>query len=130
MPEAATALKFQQQHFDEVSEGHLSLKWNEVEAATEYRVVDERDVTMYRGHVPQAFISGLADGEHRFEVFAVDARGEVLAETETPATVHVQHWSLTSAFGLFACGAVVLVSVLLVLLWGARHDADGTEAAA
>lgn len=127
MPEQEASLKFTVDNFADVREGYVTLDWNAVEAATEYSVTDERSVEVFRGATPQAFVSGLPDGQHAFTVAALDGQGQVLAQSPTPATVTVQHWPLSVALSLFFCGFVVLVAVISVLIWGTRNAASRSD---
>ncbi len=124
MPDQAAPLEFTVDHFADVREGHVTLDWNPIDAAEVYSVTDERSVEVFRGATPQAFVSGLPNGEHVFTVAAIDGQGQVLAQSPVPATVTVQHWPLSVALGLFACGFVVLVAVISVLVWGTRNVAS------
>lgn len=84
------------------------------------------DTVIYSGHLPQAFVSGLADGKYRFAVSGLDASGDVVAVGAEPLVVQVQHWDLTMAWALFAIGAVVVSGLVGVLLIAARstHESE------
>lgn len=102
-------------------EGYATLRWSTSPQALTYRVTSLADDTViYTGHLPQAFISGLADGEYRFAVVGLGASGEVVAAAAEPLVVQVRHWDQAMAWSLFAVGAVVVSSIVGVLLIGAR----------
>lgn len=73
---------------------------------------------VYEGSVPIAFVSGLPDGTYRYRVEAIDARGNVFARSAIPATVHVMHWPLWQTMTLLVIGAIVFLSVIVVIVRG------------
>ena len=83
----------------------------EVQNGVPERVVDE-------GTLPTAFVSGLPDGTYRYRVEALDANGRVIAVSEVPATVQVQHWLAWQATLLLAIGAIVFLAVIIVIVRG------------
>lgn len=105
---------------DPLQEGHTTLWWSTSPLATAYRLTTSAGDTVYAGHLPQAFVSGLPDGEHRFEVVGIDSAGEVVATGAEPIIVQVRHWDSRLAWTLFALGAVVVIALLIVLLIGVR----------
>lgn len=122
MPGSAEQLEFETHQFTDVREGYVTLDWNKVDSAAFYSVTDKDSTEVFHGTFPQAFISGLPDGDHRFNVAAFDGKGELIASSTTAATVSVQHWSLGLAMSLFGCGLIVLLAVIGVLIWGTRNE--------
>ncbi|MCO8121595.1 hypothetical protein NHH03_07595 [Stieleria sp. TO1_6] len=124
-----SGVQFEQSEFDNIQEGYLTLRWNDVPTAVEYRlhsdqiysdqIHSDRGVTQYRGPLPEAFVSGLADGTYLFSVDAIDDAGQVIASTLNPATVHVKHWSLRFALALAGCGLVVFLAIMALIAKGA-----------
>ncbi len=116
---------------DLLREGHVSLNWNSIEGVEEYRLTDETGAVLYRGAFERAFMSGLPDGRHTFTLEALDAEGQVLATSERPAVVQVEHWPLEQALALFAVGFVVVVALVTVIITGAvRSRASGASSSA
>ncbi|WP_145082345.1 hypothetical protein [Aureliella helgolandensis] len=116
---AVPEIEFDQRQFPLVREGYLSLKWQPVESATTYAVIDDEQREVYRGVWNSAFLSGLGDGEYAFHVEAYDAAGGRLAQTSVPAQVKVEHWPLAQAMTLFAIGLILFVLLLVVIAGGA-----------
>lgn len=83
-----------------------------------YQVTDDQDRQSYQGPFTQAFVSGLSDGEFAFNVTALNADGDVIANSSQPAQLTVRHWSLTQAIALMSVGFVVFVSVVVVIIRG------------
>jgi len=127
---ATRELEFQTVRFDAVHDGSVTLAWTEIFPATssgdQSYVVRESDGSVYyRGAFPQAFISGLADGEYSFSVCAIDEQGETIA-----AAVTVTHWPLFYAATLLTIGGVVFFSVIGVVVhgaWTSRSADQGPE---
>ena len=125
----AIALAFEQTRFAEVRAGHVTLSWeplaaagpfgNESDREIEYRVRDESGAVLYRGDFPRAFISGLPDGTHRFELDAFDGDGNLVASAAEPASVEVSHWPMHYAWASFGAGLVVVTTLLFVIIGGA-----------
>ena len=103
-------------------EGYATLIWVPDPGADGYRVVDDSGRTVYEGRIPQAFVSGLGDGTHRFRVVSLDERGEVLREGPQAVTLTVEHWSLWLTWTLFGVGAAVMVALVAVLVIGSREQ--------
>jgi hypothetical protein len=118
-------LGFDETEFPDAREGYLSLSWNELEGAAEYDVVDSQGRSQYKGIFPAAFISGLSDGVHGFEVMAYDGAGNLLARSAEPAVIEVKHWPQSQALLLFAVGLIVFLSIIAVLITGTL--ASGTS---
>ena len=99
--------------------GYVTVIWSEYPGAWSYRLVNREQTELYRGAFTQAFVSGLPDGRYAFTVMALDRSGKVLAETEEPFTVSVEHWPLSQAWLLFGTGLIVFVCLVLVIVRGA-----------
>lgn len=122
-------LAFEQTRFAEVRAGHVTLAWqplpvagqpeNGADPEIEYRVRDESGAVLYRGEFPRAFISGLPDGTHRFDLDAFDGDGNLVASAAEPALVEVSHWPMPYAWASFAAGSVVVATLLFVIIGGA-----------
>ncbi len=121
-------IAFKQTKFEDVRAGYVSLEWNDVlekdslagRASEATYVVSDDDGTMYyHGHLPMAFVSGLPDGDYRFHIGVVGADGEVLATSDEPAVVQVEHWSLTQALSLFTIGLIVFLILIGLITHGA-----------
>lgn len=112
-------LVFDETRIDDAREGHATLTWTALAKASSYRVSNADGNILYRGAFPQAFVSGLEDGEHRFTVAALDAAGQTLAISPTPAVVMVRHWPLAQALLLLAVGGLVFIALVVVLAYGA-----------
>lgn len=106
-----------------VKDGTATLEWALHPVAAAYRVVDSRGVVYYEGRLPQAFISGLVDGDHEFMLRALDAEGQVIARAPESTVVVVQHWPLPFAFALLSLGLVVVLVMFGVLWFGGQRDA-------
>lgn len=130
MPEGSSILEFTKNQYSDVREGYVTLDWNKVDSASDYAVTDGRNVEMFRGALPQAFVSGLENGEHHFSVAAYDSQGELIAQSTSPATVTVQHWSLGIAVPLFLCGLVVVLALFGLIVRGARQERIQSESVA
>ncbi|XZE54653.1 hypothetical protein SH139x_000628 [Planctomycetaceae bacterium SH139] len=105
-----------------VKDGTATLQWALHPTAAAYRVVDSRGVIYYEGRLPQAFISGLVDGDHEFMLRALDAEGQVIARAPESTVVVVQHWPLPFAFALLSLGLVVVLVMFGVLWFGGQRD--------
>ncbi len=113
-----------------LKEGYVTLSWNAIASAAEYHVQGDAAPPIYRGPFPQAFVSGLADGHYEFHVHAFDAQGGLIASSQQPARVVVQHWSLTLAMSLFACGLIVFLAIVTVIAvgsWKSRLPTAGGD---
>jgi hypothetical protein len=75
---------------------------------------------VYEGTLPIAFVSGVPDGTYRYHVEALNSEGELVARSEIPATVLVQHWPVWQAMLLLIIGAVVFLAVVVVIVRGTR----------
>jgi len=124
------ALQFDQTELGLVQAGYLTLSWNQVAGAVEYRVQGDAEWSIYCGPFTQAFLSGLADGHYQFRVHALNDQGIVIASSQVPAEVTVEHWALPMALALFACGLVVFLVIIAVLVRGTwmNHSASTAEA--
>jgi hypothetical protein len=101
-------------------EGYVTLAWQPTAATIEYRLMGESSEPIYRGPLPQAFVSGLVDGDYEFHVHAYDSTGVLIASSQTPARVVVRHWPLALALSLFASGLVVFLSIVGLIILGSR----------
>lgn len=109
-------------------EGYATLAWQPIATAMEYRLLGESSEPIYRGPLPQAFVSGLLDGDYEFHVHAYDSTGVLIASSQTPARVVVRHWPLALALSLFASGLVVFLSIVGLIILGSRmHRAPFVE---
>lgn len=115
---AGDRLQFSESNLSDVREGYFSLRWNTLPDAAEYRMTTADGRSVYRGRLPQAFVSGLADGTYEYQVDALDADGQVIATSATLAVVEVEHWSLGLALSLLACGFAVFVIVVALIVKG------------
>ncbi|TWT61389.1 hypothetical protein [Rubinisphaera italica] len=122
-PEAALAvsppIEFAQKKFADVREGYIDLRWNAVEGAAEYQVVENDGLVVFRGAFPQAMISGLANGEYSYQVKALNAQGKLIAQSNEPALITVDHWPLWQALSLFSVGLIVFLAIIFVIIQGA-----------
>ncbi|EMI17815.1 signal peptide protein [Rhodopirellula maiorica SM1] len=112
------SLAFEQTEFPVNQEGYVSLSWNEVPGASEYVLLDDSQRIQYRGAFPVAFVSGLSNGTYPFHVQAKNADGDVIATTQVPAVVEVQHWPMKYASGLFFVGLAVFLILVFLITWG------------
>lgn len=121
-PESAgeIRLEFEPNQFDDVREGYVSLAWPDIAEAASYRVTDAQGDVVYAGEFAQAFVSGLPDGSHSFDVAALDADGQTIAQSTTPATVNVRHWPLWQALLAFGIGLVVFIILIGSIIRGAK----------
>jgi hypothetical protein len=117
----AVPIEVETDRFDEVREGHVTLRWQRLEIAAGYEVLDADGRVVYQGVASEAFLSGLPDGEHSFVVRGIDAEGAVVARADEPIVVVVKHWPLSQAIALFVVGLIVVLSVMIVLLRGAAE---------
>lgn len=134
-PSTAISLAFKQTEFQPARAGYVSLQWNDVLSSSTsggtYVVRDQHDTIFYRGRLPMAFVSGLPDGEYRFDVSVMDADGNINLRSGEPAVLRVEHWSLIQALSLFAIGSIVFLTLIGVIVYGAldRSCARGTSGA-
>jgi len=75
--------------------------------------------TIYTGADMATVISGLPD---RLYFYRVRVNGS--NDWSDPVEVEVKHHSLTRAFGFFVLGALMFVTMLVVLIKGARRSAS------
>ncbi|WP_436714926.1 fibronectin type III domain-containing protein [Roseiconus lacunae] len=101
-------------------EGYVTLSWEPYEAASRYEVVDGGGKVIHSGVFPQAFISGLSDGEYRYRVRAVNASGEILVQSASTATIEVSHWPAIYVWPLLGVGFFVVAAVVFVIVAGER----------
>ncbi|WP_339745513.1 hypothetical protein [uncultured Rubinisphaera sp.] len=114
-----TQIEFVQKKYESVREGYIDLRWNAIEGATQYEVVENDGLVVFRGAFPQAMISGLANGKYSYQVKALNSEGELIAQSNQPALVTVEHWSLWQAIGLFSIGLIVFLAIIFVIIQGA-----------
>lgn len=119
-------LAFDETLIEDAREGHATLRWNELPGAGSYRVSDSTGRVLYDGDFPQAFVSGLENGQHQFSVTAFDTAGQVLATSLEPTVVMVEHWPLAQALALCAVGGLVFVALVGVLVIGASQSSTDT----
>ncbi len=101
-----------------VREGYATLWWSPSPTAAAYQLTNRSGETVYMGHLPHAFVSGLGDGRHHFKVIGIGPSGNIVAAGAAPITVEVRHWSGWLAWTLFAIGAVTVSMLVIVLLIG------------
>lgn len=123
------ALAFTKVQFLLSHEGHLTLSWNPLvpldrDTELTYMVVDDDDQRYYQGVFPSAFISGLADGEYRFHLHAVDAEGVRIATSLQPAEIQIRHWPGSYAWALMAIGFTIVGVMVVVIVLGDRQTGD------
>lgn len=118
---AADTLQFNKTKLADAREGYFTLSWNAFPSAAEYQLTTADGHCVYRGPLPKAFVSGLADGTYEYHVSAVDAGGQVLATTATPAVVQVEHWPLRLALALLTCGGIVFLVVVGLIVKGTQQ---------
>lgn len=121
-PSSQSELIFTESEIGPVQEGYFTLSWSPVDQPVEYVLSDSDKNVVYRCVLPEAFVSGLADGTYAYSIKAIDANGDVVAESMQPAQVTVEHWPLWYALALFACGLVVFLSVVVVIVQGSLHS--------
>ena len=111
----------------DLREGYATVQWRKLPVASIYEVANASDEVLYRGRLPQAFLSGLADGDHQFRVRAFDAAGQIVAVSPHPLRVTVRHWSHSLAYSLFTVGCSVMFALVLLLVVGTRTAKRGHE---
>ncbi len=114
-------LAWVQSRFDNVREGYQSLEWSEIEGAKRYQVLDSEGISYYSGNQPQAFISGLPNGQHTFEAQAFSADEVLIGISGRPAVIVVHHWSMAQAWTSFGVGLVVFLAMVGVIVVGASR---------
>ncbi|MCM2371506.1 hypothetical protein [Aporhodopirellula aestuarii] len=116
-----------QARFDNVREGYQSLQWNEIEGANRYQVLDSDGNSYYEGGLPEAFISGLPDGEHTFVVQAFSVDEVLVGVTGQPAVIVVNHWPMSQAWASFGVGLIVFLAMIGLIGVGALRASKVTE---
>lgn len=123
-------LEFHKARFNIAREGYVSLSWDSLDTAgldgaagqdggaIQYEVIDAAQRSHYRGAFPNAFISGLSDGQHSFQVIAYNEAQQVVARSNVPAELTVEHWSLRRALTLFFIGLAVFIAIIAVIVIG------------
>lgn len=119
-------LVFEKTRIENVREGYQTIRWEPLERATRYDVVDVDGLQFYSGDQNEAFLSGLPDGEHAFTVHAFGNDGTLIGSSRTPVVIEVQHWPIEQAWALLALGAVVFVVMIGMIVVGATQ-AQSTE---
>ena len=112
---------FDEKRIENVREGYQTIRWVMLERAARYDVVDARDRLFYSGEQNEAFISGLPDGEHAFNVRAYREDGTLIGASRTPVVIVVQHWPMGQAWALLAMGTVVFVVMIGLIVFGAAQ---------
>jgi len=74
---------------------------------------------IYAGADEATAISGLPDQHYYYRVRIKDSN-----DWSTPIQVEVKHHSLARAFGFFALGALMFVTMFFVLIRGARRNSS------
>ena len=108
-------------------EGYLKLSWSELETADAYQLSDASGAIVYQGRLPKAFVSGLPDGEHEFQVVALDRSGQRVGHSRHGVSVVVSHWPMAMTWSLFGVGAVMTVSLFLTLAVGVARTRRSDE---
>lgn len=125
-PAAASGpLQFTPEVYPEVREGYVTLAWKPVASAVEYQILGASG-EIYRGPLPAAFVSGLPNGTHLFDARAIDDQGRIIAVSQTPATVEVEHWTLGFALLLLGAGLIVSLAVAGLILGGTLLTRNAT----
>lgn len=120
-PNRTSDVVFEQTKIENVREGYQAVRWELLERATRYEVVDADGRTFYSGDQNEAFISGLPDGEHTFVVRAFGDDGELIGSSGMPVVIVVEHWPIGQAWALLALGAVVFVVMIGSIIVGAAQ---------
>lgn len=113
---------------EDVREGYVTLEWNEIDDARRYELIDSDGALVYSGPLPQAFLSGLSDGSYQYSVRALSGTNEIIASSEAPAVVKVEHWPMRYVVVLFLVGLVVVIAVVVVIVRGAQEQGAQEQA--
>lgn len=126
---AESLLRFSETELSDVREGYFTLSWNALPDAAEYHVTRSDGQSVYRGPLPEAFVSGLSDGSYQYNVQASNKNGSVIATSDTPAVVVVEHWSLQLALLLFSCGLAVFLTLVGLIIKGTLQTRSASPSA-
>ncbi|WP_236620893.1 hypothetical protein [Rhodopirellula sallentina] len=124
---AVAEIVLAQSRFENVREGYQALQWNEIEGASRYQVLDADGYSYYDGTLTEAFISGLPDGEHTFEIQAFSADNVLVGVTDQPAVIEVHHWPMSQAWASFAVGLVVFLAMIGLIIVGATRSSTPSQ---
>lgn len=122
-------IEFVQTRFDRVREGYQSLQWNEIAGATRYLILDSEGNSYYEGALPEAFISGLSDGEHSFMAQAFSADNRLVGASVQSAVMLVDHWPMSQAWASFGVGLIVFLAMIGLIAAGALRASKLTDEA-
>ena len=100
--------------------GYVSLNWSnpdhqKIELQQANSPDFENAQTLYEGKNKSLFVSGLRDGTYYFRL--CDQQGTWSA----PVKLHVKHHAIEKAWALFALGALVFLSIIFVIIRGAKE---------
>ncbi|WP_146513827.1 hypothetical protein [Rubripirellula amarantea] len=121
-PPPVASISFVQSKFENVREGYQALQWNEIDGAARYEVINAEGVSYYDGAQAEAFISGLPDGRHVFDVQAFSDDDVLMGASQSPAVIDVEHWSMTQAWVSFGVGLAVFISLIGTIAWGSLRS--------
>lgn len=121
--------------------GYYQLRWNAgsipVEtadsAAADYVLVESRSpaftnpVAIYRGADTATVISGKPDGTYYYRVRLAHTKAGETVNWSNKASITVKHHPLSRAFMFFALGALVFLSILVVIVRGTLAAGDNRE---
>ncbi len=119
-------IRWIQSRFDESREGYQSLRWHAVENVGWYQVIDSNGLSYYDGKLNEAFVSGLPDGEHAFEVQAFSTFGELIGASRVPAVIAVNHWPLSQAIALLIVGLIIFLTMVAAIVIGSLRASRET----
>ena len=110
------------------SAGYFQLRWEgggdtiALQQATD-EAFDEPRQWLIAGRSSKA-LTGLPDGVYHYRAGALDDSGEVASWGE-PVTVEIEHHPLSRAFGFFAAGCALFVTLVAVILRNRRIEEAG-----
>jgi hypothetical protein len=107
-------------------DGVVTLSWNingEAEIALQQaQNKPEEYTTLYMGKDTASVISGLSDGDYFFRIGLKQPDGSF--SYHPPLKVQVEHHPLATAWMIFAIGALVFLSTVILIFRGSRVHAN------